>query len=63
MLSDTLLPVIYNYLIYSAIPPLKEVIEADNGKDMLVRLRIIVHIIYHKHKKNFWKLQINGVVF
>ena len=46
MLSDILLPVIYNYLIYNNIPPLKEVIEADNGKDMLVRLRIIyIYII------------------
>jgi hypothetical protein len=44
-------------------PPLKEVIEADNGKDMLVRLRIILLLSYHKYTQNFRKLQINGVVF
>ena len=30
---------------------------------MLARLRIIVHLIYHKYRKSFRKLQINGVVF
>ena len=58
MLSDILLPIIYNCLIYNAIPPLKEVIEVDNGKDMLVRLRIIVHLIYRKDtKKNAHKMK------
>ena len=41
-------------------PPLKEVIEADNSEDMLVRLRIILLLNYHKYKKNFRKAQIIG---
>ena len=43
-------------------PPLKEVVEADNGKDILVRSRIILLLNYHKYKKNFRKLQaVRGV--
>ena len=63
MFLDILLLVICNRLIYNVIPPLKEIIEADNGKDMLVRLRIILLFNYRKYTKTFREFQINGVVF